>query len=189
MTKKIDLMLKNFTDQEYEIFTEAYEIIFPDKYNFYIDTSNTTWGANSLTPLTVKAHYYNRVVENRKYSTFEFKLIDLLFSNDLETIYIASNFILKNAVASQVYHHEDIYSEKFHKLSFAYIEYIKYIGVNTIKDKIFRNFNSAICNFYFQFISRSTNYYSNPHVYNNNIYLEKVWKHFNEHIYSEYGNK
>lgn len=186
MTKKIDLILKDFTDQEQEIFTEAYEIIFPDKYNFYVDTSKTTFGANSLTPNMVKTHYYNKITEYRVHNTFEIELIDLLFSNDKETIYIASNFILKNAVTTQSFFHDNSHGNKFQKLSFAYIEYIKYIGVSTIKDKMFRGFNSAICDFYFQFISRSNNYYSDPTLYNNNIYFEKVWKHFNERIYSGY---
>lgn len=179
-------MLKYFSDQEQVIFTEAYEIIFPDKYNFYLDNDNTTWGANSLTPNMVKAYHYNRITESRTNDIFEIELLDLLFSNDIETIYIASNFILKNAVASHIFRNEDSFNDKFFKLSFAYIEYIKYVGVNTIKDKIFKGFNSAICDFYFQFISRSNNYYSNPTLYNDNIYLEKVWKHFSEHIYSRH---
>jgi hypothetical protein len=185
---KINLVLKDFTEEQAEIFINGYEAMFPDKYNYSLESNYNK--AIEITPNSVKSFYYNRISKERlEISQIEFELIDFLFSFDKQTIYLASNFILKNSIGSPIFMSLGKTEKdriKFQKLSFAYIEYIKYFGADLFKEVMFQSYDSSIYDFYFTFIvNHNSNYYSNKNLYNDNIYLNKTWSHFNEYLFAK----
>ncbi len=185
---KTTLILKDFTEEQAEIFINGCEAIFPESYNYSLEHNDLK--DIGITPNSVKSFYYNRIsLERLEISQIELELIELLFSSDKQTIYLASNFILKNSIGSPQFMSLGKTAEdrlRFQKLSFAYIEYIKYFGPDLFKEVMFQSYDSSIYDFYFTFIvNRNNNYYSNKALYDHNIYLNKTWFHFNEYLFAK----